>query len=122
MTVFERYLLRLFVKIFLICFFSFTGLFLIVHLFTNFDELSKLSKDNGGKVTFLFEFYGPRVLDLFDRMVSILVLISAVFSFAMMQRRRELTAVEAAGIPKRANDACLANDRDWVFDSFGSKP
>lgn len=100
MTKFDRYLLTLFLKIFLICFFSFTGLYLIVHLFTNLDELISLGKAEGSQFRLFSKFYGPRILDFFDRTVAVLLLVSAVFAFAMLQRRREITAIEAAGIPK----------------------
>ncbi len=100
MTIFERYLIFLFLKIFLICFLSFSGLFVIVHFFSNFDELQSLGKEQGSQLELLVEFYGPRLLDLFDRTVSVLILAASVFAFALMQRRRELPAIEAAGISK----------------------
>ena len=100
MTIIDRYLLILFFKIFLICMISFSGLFIVIHLFSNLDDLVEASDKNGGLPKMLFEFYGPRLLDIFNRTGGMLVLISAIFSLAMMQRRREMTAVEAAGIPK----------------------
>ena len=48
----------------------------------------------------LISFYGPRVLEFFDRMAGILILIAGIFSIALMQRRRELTAIQAAGVGK----------------------
>ncbi len=48
MTIVDRYLLVLFFKIFLICLISFTGLFIVVHLFTNLDELVEAAEQNGG--------------------------------------------------------------------------
>lgn len=100
MTIVDRYLLRLFFKIFLICLLSFLGLFIVVHLFTNLDELIEAADENGGLANMLYEFYGPRTLDVFSRTAGVLVLISAIFSLSMMQRRREMTAIEAAGISK----------------------
>ncbi len=100
MTIFDRYLIRFFFKIFLICFFSFVGLYIVIHLFSNFDEILALGKREGGQLRFMQKFYGPRLLDLFDRMGPILALVAAISSFSMMQRRRELSAIEAAGIPK----------------------
>ena len=100
MTIVDRYLLMLFFKIFLICFVSFTGLFVVIHLFTNLDELAEAGEQNRGLLNMVVEFYGPRALDIFCRTAGILVLISAIFSLSMMQRRREMTAIEAAGIPK----------------------
>ncbi len=100
MTIVDRYLLILFFKILLICLISFAGLFVVIHLFTNLDEFVDASETNGGLPRLLFEYYGPRVLDIFSRTAGVLVLISAIFALSMMQRRREMTAIEAAGIPK----------------------
>ena len=100
MTIVDRYLLRLFIKIFLVCFLSFTGLFVVIHLFSNLDELMTAAETNGGIGQMLLEFYSPRALDILDRTSGILLLISAIFSVSMMHRRRELTAVQAAGISK----------------------
>ena len=100
MTIVDRYLLMLFCKIFLICFVSFTGLFVVIHLFTNLDSLVEAGEKNGGLPNMLYEFYGPRILDMFSRVAGMLVLISAIFSLGMMQRNREMTAIEAAGVPK----------------------
>ncbi len=103
MTILDRYLLFLFLKIFAVCFTSFVGLFLIIHLFSNLDELAELAEPCGGWPTLLAEFYFPRVAELFDKMAAVLVLISAIFAVNMMQKRRELLAIEAGGItPLRA--------------------
>jgi lipopolysaccharide export system permease protein len=102
-TILDRYLLFLFLKIFAVCFTSFVGLFLVVHLFSNLDELAALAEPCGGWPTLLAEFYFPRVAELFDKMAAVLVLISAIFAVNMMQKRRELLAIEAGGItPLRA--------------------
>jgi lipopolysaccharide export system permease protein len=100
MSVVDRYVLLLFGKIFAVCFVSLTGLFIIIHLFSNLDELSVLADKVGGMSKLLVEFYGPRVLDFFDRTVAVLILISGVCALAWMQRHREMTAVEAAGVPR----------------------
>jgi lipopolysaccharide export system permease protein len=99
MTIVDRYLLILFVKIFLVSFLSFTGLFIVVHLFSNLDELAALSKASGWP-QLMWEFYGPRVAEVFDKTSAIWTLVAAVFAVSLMQRRREMTAIEAAGITK----------------------
>ena len=99
MSVIDRYVLLLFGRIFAVCFVSLTGLFIVIHLFTNLDELSVLADKVGGMSKLLVEFYGPRILDFFDRTVAVLVLISGVCALAWMQRHREMTAIEAAGVP-----------------------
>ena len=101
MSIFDRYLLVLFLKIFMICFISFTGLYFVIHIFTNLDELSSITTTSGqGMGQLLIGFYGPAILELFDKMAGILVLISAIFAVTWIQRKRELLAIEAAGITK----------------------
>lgn len=100
MTRLDRYLLANFLRIFLICMVSLCGMFTVVHLFTNLDELSDLARKEGSMLKVFAAFYGPRTLDFFDRSFGILMLVSGVFTLAMMQRRQEMTAVEAAGIPR----------------------
>ncbi len=99
MTIVDRYLLFLFIKIFLVSFLSFTGLFVVVHLFSNLDELTALSQSRGW-LLLVWEFYGPRVAEVFDKTSAIWTLVAAVFAVSLMQRRREMTAIEAAGITK----------------------
>ncbi|MCH2183241.1 MAG: LptF/LptG family permease [Mariniblastus sp.] len=101
MSIFDRYLLLLFLKIFLICFVSFAGLYLVIHMFTNLDELSAITAASGkGMGQLLVGFYGPALIELFDKMAGILVLVSAIFAVTWIQRKRELLAIEAAGITK----------------------
>ena len=99
MTIVDRYLFFLFLKTFLICFLSFTGLYVVVHLFSHLDEMVALSKDDGW-ATLFYEFYGPRVAELFDKTAGILTLVAAIFSVSLLQRRREFTALESSGITK----------------------
>ncbi len=100
MTIVDRYLLLQFLKIFFICFVSFAGLYVVIHMSTNLDEVVEIAGRPGGVTTLAADFYGPRVLDFFNRTAGILILVAAVFAIAMMQRRRESTATEAAGITK----------------------
>lgn len=103
MTILDRYLLALFLKIFLVCFTSFVGLFVVVHLFSNLDELASISEQAGGWAQLMQDFYFPRIAELFEKTSAILVLLSAIFAMNMMQKRCELLAIEAGGItPLRA--------------------
>ena len=100
MKILDRYLTFAFLKIFLICFVSLSGLFTVIHLFTNLDEILEIAEARGGMQHAFLEFYGPRTLEFFDRMTGALVLSAGIFSIALMQRRQELTAIEAAGVGK----------------------
>ena len=86
MTIVDRYLLFQFFKIFLVCFLSMAGLFVVINVFTNLDEVVLISGTNGGAESLVFDYYGPRVLDFFNRTAGILVLVASVFSIALMQR------------------------------------
>lgn len=99
MTILDRYLLLLFIKIFLVCVLSFSGLFVIIHLFSNLDELTAISKTIGWPQLFV-DFYLPRMAELFDQTAAVWTLVAAVFAVSIMQRKRELTAIEAAGITR----------------------
>ncbi len=101
MSIFDRYLLILFLKIFVICFVSFTGLYFVIHMFTNLDELSAIATTKQqGMSRLLIGFYGPAVLELFDKLAGVLVLVSAIFAVTWIQRKRELLAIEASGVTK----------------------
>lgn len=99
MTIVDRYLFFLFLRTFVVCFLSFTGLYVVIHLFSNLDELVAIAEVDGWQQLF-YEFYLPRVGQLFDKMAGILILVAAIFSVSMLQRRREMTAIEAAGLTK----------------------
>ena len=99
MTIVDRYLCSVFLSTFLICFLSFTGLFTVVHLFSNLDELNTIANKIGW-LAVAQEFYLPRVADIYDKSTGVLILISAVFAVSLLQRRREMTAMEAAGLTK----------------------
>ena len=99
MTIVDRYLFFLFVKTFLICFLSLTGLYIVIHLFSNLDEMVELGQSDGWPKLF-YEFYVPRIAELFDNTAGTLLLIAGIFSVSLLQRRREMTAIEASGITK----------------------
>lgn len=99
MTIVDRYLFLLFLKTFLVCFLSFTGLYIVIHLFSNLDELVEISKTMGWPQLFK-EFYVPRIAVLYDKTAGVMTLVAAIFSVSLLQRRREMTAIEAAGITK----------------------
>ena len=100
MTILDRYLLFLFLRTFLVCFLSFTGLYVVIHLFSNLDELSALSSESSwGEL--MLSFYGPRIAEMFGKTAPVLALVAGIFSISMLQKNRELTAIEAGGITKQ---------------------
>ena len=99
MQTFDRYLLRLFARVLLVCLISITGLYIVVDSCNNLDEFLDYGKQRGF-LWVLAEYYGARVPWFFDRISGLLALIAAMFAVTWLQRSNEMTALLAAGIPK----------------------
>lgn len=99
MTIIDRYILTIFVKVLFVCFCSFASLFVVIELFNNLDDFIALGKSQGSLVGVLQSYFAPRILSLFDRLSALLVLVAAIFALTWLQRTNELTAIMAGGIP-----------------------
>ncbi|MEM6469513.1 MAG: LptF/LptG family permease [Planctomycetota bacterium] len=99
MTQIDRYILGLFVRTFLVCFASLSGIFVVFHAFQNMGDLTDLAKERGvGIATVMGEYYGPYLLLLFDWTGAIISLMTLLFVVGWLRRTGELTATLAAGI------------------------
>jgi lipopolysaccharide export system permease protein len=96
----DRYLLRQFVQVFLICFTSITGLYLVFDAFSNLDEFMRYTEKEGGLLLVMGEFYAYRSIFFFDRASGMLTMIAGMFTVTWIQRHNELTALLAAGISR----------------------
>ena len=100
MFILYRYLLRQFSQIFVICFSSLLGLYIMIDAFGNLDEFMSYGDRHGGALPVIARYYAYRSVSFFDATSGIIALISAMFTLALFQRYNELTALLAAGIPK----------------------
>lgn len=100
MTIIDRYVLQLFIKIMVVCFASLAGLFVVVETFNNLEEFLQLGATQGGLLNVLQSYFGPRIISLFDRTSPLLTLMAAIFTLTWLHRTSELTAIMAAGIPR----------------------
>ncbi len=100
MLILDRYLLRQFVQIFLICFISLVGLYIVIDLFGNIDDFLRKAGAHGKLWAIIGEYYAYRSIGFFNQTSGILALIAAMFTVALFQRYNELTALQAAGIAK----------------------
>ncbi len=99
MNIIDRYLLRQFVQNFVICFMSLMGVYVVFDAFTNLEAF--LSFAQGAKLMkIMAAYYGYQSLFFFDRISALLVLMSAMFTMAWIQRHHEMTALMAAGISR----------------------
>ena len=99
MNIIDRYLLRQFLQNFVICFVSLMGVYVIFDAFTNLEAFMSLAKGLT-LMKIIAAYYGTRTLFFFDRFSSLLVLMSAMFTMAWIQRHHEMTALMSAGISR----------------------
>jgi lipopolysaccharide export system permease protein len=101
MRIIDRYLLGQYLKTFLICWISLTGLYVVVDAFSNLDEFMKYSETTGrGMLGTMAKFYAFRSIYFFDRSSAIIAMIAAMFTITWITRHNELTALMAAGISR----------------------
>src|SRR3954451_4573178 len=100
MLIIDRYLLRQFLQVFVICFCSLTGLFIVIDAFANLEDFVQYAEKHGNLLAIMVEYYGYRSLSFFNVTSSMLTLIAAMFTVAWFQRHNELTAMMAAGVSK----------------------
>lgn len=101
MTLFDRYVVGLFLKIILVCYASLAGLYLIIDVFNNLDEFIELGKQQGSLVNVLAGYYGPRLIGLFCEVSGLLYLLAAICTLTRLYGTHELAAVQAAGVSIR---------------------
>jgi lipopolysaccharide export system permease protein len=100
MRIIDRYLVRQFVQVFIICFVSLTGLYIVFDAFTNLDAFMEAAKHQGGLMAVMGRFYLFRALSFFNLASGVLALIAAMFTITLFQRHNEMTALMAAGVSR----------------------
>jgi lipopolysaccharide export system permease protein len=100
MGILDRYVLALFTRVFVICFVSLTGMFVVGDFVGNLNEFLDHSPQQGGLAALMAAYYGARVPWFFDTTSRALALVAAVFTITWLQRHNEMTALMAAGIPQ----------------------
>jgi len=98
MTILDRYILRSFLFNFVGWNLCFVGIFVIFDLFTNFDSLLQAGKaaNNVPKVIFLYYFF--KSIPIVLLLGSVLSLLAAMVTVALLMRNNELVPIQAAGI------------------------
>lgn len=100
MFIIYRYLLRQFTQIFLICFLSLMGLYVVVDAFQHLESFSAYSKTQGSLIGVMVEYYAYDSLEFFDRTSGMIAMLAAMFTVTWLQRHQEMTALMAAGVSK----------------------
>jgi lipopolysaccharide export system permease protein len=99
-TIIDRYLLRQFVQVLIICFLSMIGLYIVIDAFGHLDHFVDYADKHGSLLGTMAGFYAYRAIAFFDRTSGVLTLIAVMFTVTWIQRYHEMTALLAAGIPR----------------------
>jgi lipopolysaccharide export system permease protein len=100
MLLLDRYLLRQFAWVFVICFCSLAGLYIVADALGHLEEFVSQADKEGSLAATMAEYYGYRTIAFFDRTSGILALIAVMFTLSWFQRHNEMTAAQAAGVSK----------------------
>jgi lipopolysaccharide export system permease protein len=93
MTIITRYLIREFLKIFILAFISFIAVFQIIDFFDKLDNFMERSVEWGLVATY-FLCQTPFVV---QHMLPLAILLGGVITLSLMARNRELTALKSSG-------------------------
>jgi lipopolysaccharide export system permease protein len=99
-TIIDRYILRQFAQVLVICFLSLIGLYIVIDAFGHFDHFVDYAEQHGSLLKVLVSYYAFRGIAFFDRTSGILTLIAVMFTVTWIQRHHEMTALLAAGITR----------------------
>ena len=111
MKVLDRYVLTTFLKNYLISFMVLVGLFIVLDMVINFDELAKAlgkAKTVHGTteaaslidlIGLIAEYYFWRIFLIFVLLSGIIPVVAASFTLMRLSRFNELVAILAAGVP-----------------------
>ena len=80
MRLIDRYVFSLFLKVFLVCFLSLTGIYIVGDFVGNLNEFIEAADQQGSLVSLLTTYYGARVPWFFDLIGRVVALIAAVFA------------------------------------------
>jgi lipopolysaccharide export system permease protein len=100
MGIIDRYILRQFIKTFIICFLSLMGLYVIIDCSSHVEDFIRCGEKMGGVLKFTGQYYCYKTFAVFDLINGILMLISAMFTVSWLQRHNEMTALMMAGISR----------------------
>src|SRR4029079_12631483 len=107
MKIFDRYVLTSFLKNYLISFMVLIGLYIVLDMVFNFDELAEVqARANASGVASVLlllrsigDYYFFQTFRIFVHLSGIIPIVAAAFTLIRMTRFNELTASLAAGVP-----------------------
>ena len=79
MTMIDRYLIWLYIRVLLLSFSSLAGLLVIINLFSNLDDFIEYGKREGNLSGILVQYYAPFLLSIFERLCGLLSMMAVLF-------------------------------------------
>jgi len=107
MKILDRYVLSLFIKNYLISLMVLIGLYILLDMVFQFDELVELQREAGGATTGgalgvmgkILSLYFYRCFPIFTQLSAMIPAVAAAFTLMRLSRFNELVAMLAAGVP-----------------------
>ena len=100
MRLFERYLVRQFLRVFVMTFISLMGVYIVADFVTNLGRFLTLKDSTDAFGSQLAFYYFARVPWFFEIGGRIVILLAAVFVISTLQKHNEMTALMAAGVSR----------------------
>jgi lipopolysaccharide export system permease protein len=105
MKILDRYVLWMFLRNYVISLMVLIGLYVVMDMVFNFDELAEVGEktaEGGAELAVLrhiLSYYGYRVFPIFAQLSGIIPVVAAAFTVIRLVRFNEMTAILAAGVP-----------------------
>ncbi len=99
-TIIDRYMLRQFTQILIICLMSLIGLYIVIDAFSHLDHFTEYADKHGHLLKIMGAYYAYRAVWFFNLTSGVLTLIAVMFTITWIQRHHEMTALLAAGISR----------------------
>lgn len=107
MKILDRYVLFTFLKNYLLSFLILVGLYIVLDMLFNFDDLMSVQTKEGltgaasvwGLLKTIGDYYFYQIFLIFVQMSGIIPIVAAAFTLMRMSRQNELSAILSAGVP-----------------------
>jgi lipopolysaccharide export system permease protein len=99
MSLIDRYVLKTFLSGFVILLAVFIGLYIVTDLMVNIDDFLEHSASLPQLGSWVIDYYGHNLPLYFAQLCGPLMALAGAFTFGIMLRNNELTAMIAAGMP-----------------------
>src|ERR1700737_4829847 len=98
MNLLDRMLIRGYLKAYLVCLVSLLSLYVVVDLFTKFEDFFEHNHGLLAVLRHVGSYYGYQIAQIFDLVCEGIVLMAAMFTVTMVQRNNELLPLLSAGV------------------------